>query len=346
MTPDTLGIDRTFRGVGRIKKATGTSNKAVQRKMSKMLTALHDDGRLDILRAIRDGDVSMLEVYDAYQRKTLAALPVGGTARSLVEAFRDWRDGLRVPDDYSADHVRTMETTLRHLTGARPKAMLADLPAVLEQLRDTLGKRAPRSFNLTRSHCMAFVRATLKRSHPLWLGVAAVERRKVKPTKPKRPLSVEQMRNYFPSPATDKLDAIAWTMATTGMHAKELWGKWETRAASVLVLGTKRRGRRREVPLVLAPATPAMHSQNFAKGLRIRTNKGCTPYDFRRTYANWLEAAGIPRTRRRLYLGHGAKDVTDLYEVHEVQQFLTEDAEKLRAFVGAPPSKPRLEIAK
>jgi len=38
--------------------------------------------------------------------------------------------------------------------------------------------------------------------------------------------------------------------------------------------------------------------------------------DARRTYANLLEAAGIPRTRKRMYVGHGVRDVTEQYERH------------------------------
>jgi hypothetical protein len=47
-----------------------------------------------------------------------------------------------------------------------------------------------------------------------------------------------------------------------------------------------------------------------------------------------MEQAGIPRTRRRLYLGHGVRSVTDLYERHQVDAFLADDAAKLRAFLG------------
>jgi len=47
-----------------------------------------------------------------------------------------------------------------------------------------------------------------------------------------------------------------------------------------------------------------------------------------------LEAASIPRTRRRIYLGHGAGDVTDLYEAHEVAAFLVEDAERLQRYLA------------
>jgi hypothetical protein len=45
-------------------------------------------------------------------------------------------------------------------------------------------------------------------------------------------------------------------------------------------------------------------------------------------------AAQIPRTRRKLYLGHGKQDVTGLYERHEVTAFLVEDAQKLERYLN------------
>ena len=47
-----------------------------------------------------------------------------------------------------------------------------------------------------------------------------------------------------------------------------------------------------------------------------------------------MEEAGIPRARRRLYMGHGARDVTDLYEVHRVTSFLREDTARLADCLG------------
>ena len=82
-----------------------------------------------------------------------------------------------------------------------------------------------------------------------------------------------------------------------------------------------------------------MHRRTWEDKIRDRTSRGVEPYDFRRTYANWLEAAGIPRTRRKLYLGHGASDVTALYELHEVAAFLVEDAAKLSTFLGLSHTK-------
>ena len=113
----------------------------------------------------------------------------------------------------------------------------------------------------------------------------------------------------------------------------EYWGKWEDRGDRILIHGTKRSGRERFVPRFCAIGPPYFEYPAFRGALRDAGDPEVKPYDLRRSYANWLESAGIPRTRRKLYLGHGATDVTSLYEWHEVDKFLVEDAAKLRAYV-------------
>jgi integrase len=334
MTPTTLIIDRSFRGVGRVKKATGTTDPRVRRKMNRMLDDLADQGRLDLLRALRDGELTLMELHDAYQRRALDALPLGPIARPLPKTMQSWIDGLRVPDDVSAKHKDSLTVSRRYLEREDAKATVADLPRVVEALRDTLGAKHPRSFNLVRSAALAFVRATLKRSHPLWLAVAAVEPRKVKASKRRTPLALKQLAGFFPAPESDPVDAVAWGMAFTGMGPSEYWGAWHVRADRIHIEGTKRAGRVRDVPLVRAPAAPRLSRDLFRKKVNERTAAAISPYDLRRTFANWMEAAGVPRTRRRLYLGHGAGDVTGLYELHEVTAFLAEDALKLRSYLG------------
>lgn len=336
MTPETLRLDRTFRGVGRIAKATGTTDPTMRRKLSRMLTALYEDGRLDILRAIRDGKLAMLPVYEAYQTRTLDRLPMGATMEPLIATMEAWTDSLEVPRDASAKHVESLTTSRRKFAKHVKGALVSDLPRIVDELRDSLwGRQHPRSFNLARAAAMAFARATLKRTHPIYMALAAIEIRKVAKTTPRHPLTVAEMRAFFPNPDTDWLDGIAWGMAATGMHAKEYWGRWNVLADRVHVGGTKRSGRVRDVPLVKAPVVPKYNRRKFEDDLRERT-RAIVVYDLRRTYANWLEAAGIPRTRRKLYMGHGAKDVTDLYEWHEVAAFLMEDGERLRKHLSIP----------
>ncbi|MHB1097822.1 MAG: hypothetical protein ACYC3F_16815 [Gemmatimonadaceae bacterium] len=333
MSPETLVIDRTFRGVGRIKKATGTTNPAVKRRIVAMLVALADEGRLDYLRAIRDGQLSLRQVYEAYTAKGLDKLPIGATAQNLVVAMTAWIDGLRVPDEVSAKHHRSLQMSCTYIQRRHGKAMVGEIPAVVRSLRDSLGREHPRTFNLLRSAALAFVRQTFSRAHPLWLEVAAVEIRKVKARTKRTPLSVVQMQGFFPAPASDPIDAIAWSLATTGMRPKEYFGAWHVLPDRVHVIGTKTHNAVRDVPLVWRPVVPAIARVTFEKGLRKRT-RAITAYDLRRTFANWMEAAGIPRTRRRLYLGHGAGDVTGLYELHEVAAYLTADATTLKRHLG------------
>lgn len=60
-------IDRRFKGVGRIALASGTTTKKRFRAYNAMLDELHEDGKLDILRAIRDRKISLQELYGAHR---------------------------------------------------------------------------------------------------------------------------------------------------------------------------------------------------------------------------------------------------------------------------------------
>jgi len=139
---------------------------------------------------------------------------------------------------------------------------------------------------------------------------------------------------------------IVWAMAVTGMGPGELWGRWQVLPDRVHIAGTKRSGRVRDVPLVRAIRRPERGYQAFRVVLSEASGELVEPYDFRRSFATWLEAAGIPRTRRRLYLGHGATSVTDLYERHQVDAFLAEDAEKLRTVLGEAVSATALRVVR
>lgn len=332
MTPETLKIDRTFKVVGRIKKHTGTTVPAVRTQISKMLTHLEQNTRFDILRAIKFGQLSMLQVYDAYQRKDLDSLPTAATLKPLAATMRDWIDALEEQEDCSPHHATSLRTSLGYLEEAAPKAALHELPHLVEQLRDSLGREHPTSFNRLRSAALAFVRDTRRRSDPMWIQIAAIKVRKVVRPPPHALLTPERMRQLFPAPETDVVDAIAWSMVTTGMHQSEYWGRWETKSDRVHVEGTKRKARVRDIPLVRVPTVPAMHQRTWENKIRNRT-KELTPRSFRQAYIQWLEEAGVPRTRRKMYIGHSAGDTTDLYERKEIAEFLKVDAAKLRTFL-------------
>ena len=340
----TLIIDIRVRGVGRIKRASGTSDASVFKAMGRMVLALKDRGRVDLLRALRDGVLTPRELLDAYTRDDLTTLPTVKTGRPLIETWTAWVE----KKDCSDAHKRSLAQSLRHLK-AKQDTTIAELPGLVEAARERMTKHA-QSFRLLRSAAQAFVKATLKRSHPLYAEVCAAEPLKIRAQRVKHPVTPDEMRAILKrmNESNENAALVANTMALTGMRPNEMWGKWSTRDDRVVIHGTKTKGAERAVPYVIRTvyATPEITYRAFRLALAEATDGHMTPYDLRRTYANWLEAAAIPRTRRRLYLGHGNSDVTDIYEWHEVEKFLAEDAKKLRGFLGEPTTEQKLKVVR
>src|SRR5690349_5271716 len=72
---------------------------------------------------------------------------------------------------------------------------------------------------------------------------------------------------------------------------------------------------------------------------RLMPTNAQAAHDLRRSFAVWLEDAGVPRSRRKLYLGHAAGDVTALCETRELLDGLAEDADC--SFSDSDTDKPR-----
>lgn len=336
----TKELDRRFRHVGRIKRSWGTTHKPTIRLMESMMTGLFERGRLDILRSIQDGTYSPLQVYDAYRTNDLERLPTAATLAPLRESMEKWI----AKKECANSHRLSLKQSLRHLLScAAPSSSVDSLAPRLALLRDKLSGRHPRSFNLARAAAQAFVKSTLRKSHPIYAAITDIEPLPVVPQRKKHPATAEELGLIAGRmPRQYHLPMIG--MAVTGMGPSEFWGSWEVRTDRILIHGTKRAGRERFVPLFQPIFPPTIKYAAFRRGLAKYSD--LKPYDLRRTYANWLEAAGIPRTRRKLYLGHGARDVTDLYEWQQVEEFLAEDAKRLEEYVFGANRKRGLKLEK
>jgi hypothetical protein len=54
----------------------------------------------------------------------------------------------------------------------------------------------------------------------------------------------------------------------------------------------------------------------------------------------------VPKPRRSLYMGHTARDMTELYEWSEVREYLAKDADRMRAILGEPEGGPILQMVR
>lgn len=335
MAPKPPRIDRIIKDVGRIALHVSDDPRTFA-AFNRMLDTLYATGRLDVLRMLRQRTHSPMKVYDAFRRHRLEELEAPETADPLAPAMRAWVDAL-TDTDASPEHRRGLRIAAKRLETAMPGATIHQSADALQAVRLAYAKY-PRAFNLTRSALQAFLRDTLTKAHPVYHQVSAIPGRRVPPATRYHPLTVADMLAQFPSPQTDPLDACAWSMATTGMGPGELWGLWSVKADRVRIEGTKRDGRKRDVPLVLVPVRPAISRKAFEQRLQRRAATEARPYDFRRTYANWMEQAGVQRTRRVAYMGHRAGDITALYERHDVTDYLKADAVLIRGIIGDGPT--------
>lgn len=322
-----LVLDRTFRGVGRIKVASGTTDRHIFELLNGMLGTLHHQGRLDLLDAIKRRRLAPLECWMHFREHDLERIPNANVVVGLAKAAEDWITRKHASDG----HKRNLRAAFAALTRGRPTAKVADLPDLLRTYRETCERAGTaRVFNGAKAAARRFLKERMGPRAPLYLDVLGV------------PGLTEARAGGHPQTVTEAkaireaLGAahgrIWWAMCCTGMGPGELWGSWSVEGQGLRIRGTKTTGRDRLVPRVDFVHRPERAYRPFRIALG-KLDRGVTPYDGRRTFAHWMEEAGIPRTRRRQYLGHTIGDVTDRYESHDVVPYLAEDGARLRRYL-------------
>lgn len=333
-----LEWERSMRPLGRIYRATGLTPDANGRRQLTRLRAacetLFQQGRLDILEAVRDGVVHPLRLLEAQRREQLSALPSAAYLEPFAPAMQAWAD--RTANRFSRKNRRAVVKTL---TALAPAATLADLPELVR--RGTLQLQAtPATANRLREQTMAFVRDRLGRQHELHRAVAAVPAQATRPVRRRVHLTPAEFHAVLPQlgPAREAF----WGLCLTGANPKEFWEDgWEIVGAGILIRGQKARARHRVVPLIAPIAAPTVSRDVLTWWL----NKvGLYPYAARHSYSRWLADAGIDPWRVRVYMGHAAGSQTEQYQRGDMQSYLVADAARLRAHLGFPPEPARLEV--
>jgi hypothetical protein len=323
----TFYIDRRYPGVGRIRRASGTTDPKLFQKLLDMLDELK--GRVDILRAVRDGRLAPLELWGSYRAYGLSRLPTSELAKPLEAALWAWWREAQIVHKTKLDYKYAIQHILKL---ARPHTTVAELPALLVRYRE---KATAGSFNHMRAVLRSFAHETSGRFSDLWNGLGAVPRKKPGPRSKRRPWTPDEARGIAGTLAGN-VGGMWWTLCCSGMSGGPLGpyflDAFEVHDDHLAIHGTKRAGRERVVPRI---TTPIRKVVRYAEFLNQLTALGVKPNDGRRSFEAWMEAAAIPKARRRRYMGHGVQDVTDLYgDDYPMQEFVGQDAERMRHFIG------------
>lgn len=325
----TLELKVKYRDLPRIRRASGTNDAELLATYRAMCDAMFESGHHDHLRAIARGSLRLPVVYAAYRKGKLHELPAGNVAGKLRDAWTTWASTLP-----QGKHRKDIEGTGKRMI--EDDDLVADLPKRLRAHRAIMSAagHAP-AFNHARNYCRSFVRDTFGPSDPFYRKVVDVQPLDHE-AKPGHPMTVERLAERIAQLGYAHGSAL-YAMSVTGMGPGEYWGTWEEEGEGderwVHIYGTKRRQRNRLVPRVGPIPRPMVTESAFKSKLR-RLKKDTRPYDGRRTFANLLQLGKIPRNRRKMYLGHGAKDSTDLYERPEIHDWLMDDGKTLAALVA------------
>jgi hypothetical protein len=327
-------IERTFRRVGHIRRATGLREESDAAELERLLVRLSHLHRDELLMAFRDRLIAGDELYAAYLRGGMEGLPSVAHIKALDAAVEAWLASAAIAPRTRRDYA----AILKRVIGGKP-AKVSDLPTLLTRYRErTKGGRA---FNLARAAARSFASSLMGRYSDLWNMLSNIRPRPVR-RKAGHPQTPDEAREV--AQALGRYGGMWWTLCTSGMsggpdgpYFLERFSvtrqtRGTRRIEALAIHGTKREGRERVVPLVATPVRPLVKYPAFARALRAI---GLTPNDGRRSYEAWMENAGIPKARRRRYMGHGTADVTDLYgDDYPLAEFLDADAARIRTYIG------------
>ena len=329
-------IDRVFPGIGRVRKVSGTSDAKTHKAILAMFTMLVRKGRLDLVRAWADGLIHAMDLYDRYRTEKLDLLPSAESLRPLWPAADQWQRAIRTT--HRARSVKHSWAALKRLPQPAT-ASIAHLPALLTTYRAQCeAAGTAQMFVNTRNNARAFLKELVGPTHPLYLAVAQVkpiptDRAAHHPfTRTSLPVFLAAMREQH-GPV---IEQMARTLALTGMRPEEYWHDWSVEPDGVLRVRTAKQRpgkvKYRRVFLVTDPIRPQVARRTFEDKMREVTRHHIC-YDLRRTFMHLMEQARVPRSRRMYYLGHGASDVSGLYEEHEVDEYLAADRRTLLRYL-------------
>jgi len=163
----TFPIDRIIPHVGRIKKASGEKTRVEFNRRNAMITNLIERGYLDVLKDVRDGHITVSQVWGTVLQHGYDALQKPDVLRPLLASFAAWAKNHDCTEEYRGN----LGTTYRYVERVMPTASITDLPRVVKDLKALLP--AP-SFNRSRAHLSSFASQVLGLNHAVAVGVRSV----------------------------------------------------------------------------------------------------------------------------------------------------------------------------
>ena len=324
-------LDRLVPGLGRIKKTYGTSDPDTVKGISVMVTHLIRTSQLDILKAVQDGRLSLLPLYNKWRTQKLREVSVDA-AMPIQPAFDNWVSTNPALRPITQKKYREF---LQQLLKNGTVDNMDQLPDALKAYRKRCYKKgAHRMFNAVRNMTRSFVKGTLGENSTVY--------NEIKTMAPLQELHQQARARTVPEvlssiqKLSQPLKDQFLTMCFTGAGMAEYMKGLEVEGNGIRIKGDKMARvddrRNRLVPHTYDPAPLILQAQALRRAL-IKAGSDLQIYDARRCFARWCLEAGIPLHRVKQFMGHRPLSITERYALGAVDAHLKADADLLRAYI-------------
>lgn len=337
----TFILDLRLGRLGRVKRASGTTDLNVFADLKVTIKRLRTDRRWDLLALIANGHVTPLELCEAVWNAKLGELPTAEDAQPLKRLVEIYVAGLDLNPRTVAERTRNLEKL------AGTGATVAALPRLLETARRAALKAGTRSmFNHVLSDARMLVETMLGPDHPVTKAVFRVEELNVEKRdgNPQTPEQVQALAMKL-----GRHGHMVWSLCLSGMRVREyLSRRWTNEADRITIAGSKTKaGKNRVAPLAYPLTQPTVQYRRFKQLVHDASEGTVTCHDFRYTWMRWLGDAGVDRDRIRWYAGHQVVDVNEMYRRGRgFHAHLGPDGEALRTWLGDRKPAAQLTVAR
>ena len=328
----------------------------IVREMKLMIKELILNRDASTLKRIQDNKLSIASAYGKWKIGQIH-LAQGYEDQPVVKLWRGYYKTAPLKDATKANRLAIVSSLLAkgYLT---EQHVINNLPEILPRIhRHYKSTKQAVAFNSIRSELKSFLLSGLgmDAESPF---MRAVLRTPVMPVVERRahnpfytPYECVQFCNEVRKRRTlEKRELFAASvlfMCMHGLRPDEFEGRRfvvDTETEHLRILGTKNTNAKRVVPYFWefgSDAPPKVDTMNRAFK-RMKSKTRCR--DFRRTFAIWCEAAGIPSSRIRAYMGHAAQSVTQTYQQTRPRQaMLDEDRNTIQKWFDAEIAKAPVE---
>lgn len=351
----TIPIDVTYKGVGRIRVSSGTTDDQTYLELRQMMDSLYNHGNLGTLEAIRSKSVEPLVVLYQTRTKGIGTSVTVNLDKPILESIYDWLDSSPSLKESTKKSYRGQIKSFESVVSSTDSmTVLVDRLKTFRKLKQK--EKFHETFNKTKAVLMSYVWEEYGRTSQLYFEVSGVESLKRNRQHDQYGLEVSDVVQLTDG-APETVYEMVWSMCFTGMRPYEYLETnqvtWKADKVKDPISnqvtestyihkpnpghGNKGGSRHTLNPFPTELVKPRIQYRQFnryIKDLQTKLGRNISQTTFRHTFVHWCQLAGIPDTRIEVYQGYKHKGTLGIYKGYKDHAYMTEDNELLRNYIS------------